>query len=72
MSCAGCVRVCLERGGEQEEGDLEAPHHAIVVSPGAPVGLSARWCTRTSCNTHAIVLFGPSRAFSSVGYQHAD
>ena len=33
---ARCVRVCLERCGEQEEGGLEAPHQAIVVSPGAP------------------------------------
>ena len=27
MPCACYVRVCLERGGEQE-GDLEAPHQA--------------------------------------------
>ena len=40
----------------------------MAVSPGAPAGLphSACWCRRSSCNTHAIVLFGPSRAFSSV------
>ena len=27
---------------------------------------SACWCRRSSCNTHAIVLFGPKRAFSNV------
>ena len=28
--------------------------------------LSACWCRRSSCNTHAIVLLGPTRAFSNV------
>ena len=45
-------------------------HQAMAVSLGAPrdslVPPVGAWCRRSYCNTHAIVLFGPTRAFSDV------
>ena len=65
MLCARCVRVWSERGGEQEEEDLDPPHSAIVVSPRAPAELppSPPAGARVA---FAIELFGPNRAFSNV------
>ena len=61
VACALCVSVlCSTESGEK--GDLEATHHGLPISPGAPAdSLPFRLVVHALLlHTHAIVLFGPA------------
>ena len=68
MSRARCVRVCFMRrkAGMGRPGGPPPGHGCQPTSSCGTPSHSACKCRRSSCNTHAIVLFGPTQAFSSV------
>ena len=70
LARAPCVSVWLsaERGVAGKPGcnTLGVCCHLRSSRCTPSLSLSACWCRRSSCNTHAIVLLGPKRAFSNV------
>ena len=65
---APCVSVWLlaERGGSGKPGCHPPGDSCHPRRSRCTPSLSACWCRRSSCNTHAIVLPGPKRAFNNV------
>ena len=70
MCCVRAVCKCVVLGRKERESGEPGRHppgdclHSR--SSRCTPSLSACWCRRSSCNTHAIVLPGPRRAFSNV------
>ena len=70
LCCARTVCKCADAGWKEREPG-ESGRHPLGDCPHSKSScctpsLSACWCTRSLCNTHAIVLPGPRRAFSKV------
>ena len=66
---AVCKSVVL--GGKWGKGRLGGHPLGLGCQPTSSCGTPSHsaywcWCRHSSCNTHAIVLFGPRRAFSNV------
>ena len=63
--CASVFRKG-RRAGRGRPGGSPPGHRSWPRGSCGTPSLSACWCRRSSCNTHAIELFGPNRASSSV------
>ena len=69
MCSARAVCKCVVIGGKRGVGEPRCHppgDNCCPRSSRCTPSLSACWCRRSSCNTHAIVLPGPKRAFSNV------
>ena len=64
------VCKCVDMGRKRGVGETwRSPTRRLLSAQKLPLhalSLSAYWCKRSSCSRHAIMLFGPKRAFSNV------
>ena len=69
MCSVHTVCKCVVFGRKWGKGRPGGHPPGLGCQPTSSRGTPSRstcWCKRSSCKTHAIVLFGPRRAFSNV------